>query len=339
MKKTRFIKILVSCVGSAFLFGGATGQEPASKQANAQQPTAAQEGAGSADSLRPLAVIGEVTKVQGDFQFTEGPACASDGAVYFTDIPANQILVWRQRQPVSLWVEPSNHANGLMYEAGGGLVACQMDGRVVVYDLETKKERVLAESYEGKRFNAPNDLVIDNEGGLYFTDPLYRAPQPLPQGIQAVYYVSTSGKVSRVSQDLPAPNGIGLSPDGKLLYVAPSMSAEMLVFDVLAPGKVSEPRLFCRLKQKEEGANSGGDGLVIDTSGNVYFTTDIGVQVYSSAGNWLTTIEFPEKPANVTFAGEDRNVLVVTARTGLYTVQVSATGLDPRKLNIDAATN
>jgi gluconolactonase len=275
-----------------------------------------------------------VTLVQGGFQFVEGPTMAADGAVYFTDIPANQILVWREGKKVEPWIEPSMHANGLMIEEGGRLVACQMDGSVVAYNLTTKESEVLADKFEGKRFNAPNDLVIDSVGGVYFTDPLYRAPTPLPQGAQAFYYIAVDRTVTRLSGDLPAPNGIGLSPDGKSLYVIPSMSSEMLVFDVLAPGKVSEPRVFCELNQKSDGDRSGGDGMTVDTDGNVYITTNLGVQVFSAAGKWLQTIEIPEQPANVTFAGPDRSVLVVTARNGLYTVPVSAKGVKPNRLRI-----
>ena len=119
----------------------------------------------------------------------------------------------------------------------------------VAYDIDSGESKVLAGSYQGKRFNAPNDLVIDSSGGIYFTDPLFRAPQPLPQGVQAVYYIRANGEVSRVTEDLAAPNGIGLSPDGKRLYVAPSRQAEMLVYQVNGPGKLSDGETFCRLKQ------------------------------------------------------------------------------------------
>lgn len=290
----------------------------------------------SPKTASPITLLSEISKIEGGFQFTEGPTQGPENSVYFTDIPANQIKVWKHGGAVATWIEPSMHANGLMYETGGRLLACQMDGQVVAYDLSTKQSSVLASQFQGQRFNAPNDLIVDDAGGLYFTDPLYRAPQPLPQKVQAVYYVSNSGEVSRVSGDLPAPNGIGLSPDGKLLYVAPSMSSEMLVFDVLSPGKLSEPRVFCKLQQKEEGGNSGGDGLTVDTQGNLYFTTESGVQIFGTNGKWLQTIEFPEHPANVAFAGPERNMLVVTARTGVYSVKLSTSGLEPKRLRIES---
>ena len=116
---------------------------------------------------------------------------------------------------------------------------------------------MLARSFQGKRFNAPNDLVIDDSGGIYFTDPLFRAPQPLPQEVQAVYYISASGNVTRVTDHIAAPNGIGLSPDGKRLYVIPSRQAEMLVYDVDGPGKLSGGRTLCRLTQPPGKDNTG----------------------------------------------------------------------------------
>jgi gluconolactonase len=279
-------------------------------------------------------VTGDVQRVADGFEFVEGPTMAADGTVFFTDIPADRIMAWRDSEPVSTWVQPAGHANGLMFESGGDLIACQMDGQVVAYDLATRKMRVLADRYDGKRFNAPNDLVVDAEGGIYFTDPLYRAPEPLPQTVQAVYYIAVDGKVSRVSEDLPAPNGIGLSPDGRRLYVVPSMSAEMLVYDVQGAGKLSSPKIFCRLRQAAEGDNSGGDGMTVDQQGNVMITTNLGVQVFSAAGQWITTIKVPEHPANVAFAGPSRNILVITARTGVYRVPVSTTGLPPARLRI-----
>ncbi|XZE55216.1 SMP-30/gluconolactonase/LRE family protein [Planctomycetaceae bacterium SH139] len=285
-----------------------------------------------------IRTLGPVEKLQGGFQFTEGPTPALAGpgesvGLYFTDIPADQILHWQAGQKAVPLIEPAGHANGLLMEAGGRLVACQMDGQVVVYDLQTKKLETLAASYQGKRFNAPNDLIIDSVGGVYFTDPLFRAPEPLPQGVQAVYYITADRQVVRVTDDLPAPNGIGLSPDGDKLYVIPSRSAEMMVYQVLAPGKLGPGKVFCRLRQTSDNGNSGGDGMVVDTGGNIYITADTGVQVFDREGTYLTTIEFPEQPANVTFGGVERDELFVTARTGLYRVKVSATGLPPGRLS------
>lgn len=282
----------------------------------------AQEPAGSIAGIGP---VGPVQLVRDGFQFTEGPADDGNGTLYFSDIPAETIFQLRDDKITPLTTS-SGHANGLMVDGAGHLLACQMDGQLVRRDLKTGDVTVLAGEYEGKRFNAPNDLVLDQHGGVYFTDPLFRAPKPLPQGTQAFYYVNAQGKVTRLDADLPAPNGIALSPDEKTLYVIPSQSAEMLVYDVLEPGKLSASRVFCRLEQKDAQGNSGGDGMTIDTNGNLYITSELGVQVFSPAGKHLGNIAFPQQPANVTFGGPKQSTLYVTARTGVYRCEMNATG-------------
>ncbi len=209
---------------------------------------------------------------------------------------------------------------------GKRLLACEMDGRLKEFSLDDKKETVLADKHEDKRFNAPNDLVIDQSGGIYFTDPRFRAPDPWPQGKEAVYYRAADGKVTRLLDDRKAPNGIILSPDEKTLYVIPSMEKQMWSYPVEAPGKIGPGKVLCELRQPKGSDNGGGDGLTVDTAGNLYITSGLGVQVVSPDGKILGVIEFPEQPANVTFGGPNRKTLYVTARTSLYSVEMEATG-------------
>lgn len=283
-------------------------------------------------SVRPIAAqesvtpTGPVEKVEDGFAFTEGPAWADDGALYFTDIPNATIHQLDHSGEITAFVKPSGHANGLLVD-GDRLLACQMDGQMVAYDRESKKMTVLASEYDDARFNAPNDLVQDSQGGVYFTDPFFRAPEPLPQKIQAVYYIPAKGEVQRVTEGLPAPNGVGLSRDGKSLYVVPTQSSKMLVYPVLAPGKLGEPKTFCELKQPAGKENTGGDGMAIDDKGNLYITSQIGVQIFSPEGEMLGNIEVPEQPSNVTFGGEQRKTLYITARTGLYSAAMPHAGL------------
>ena len=273
--------------------------------------------------------LGEVVRIGGDFQFTEGPAQDSDGILYFTDIPAERIYRLGRDGRTSVFLEPSGHANGLMFDAAGKLIACQMDGRLVAMDAAAKQITPLAEEYDGRRFNAPNDLVIDRAGGVYFTDPRFRAPEPWPQGVEAVYYRAADGRVARLIDDVPTPNGVILSPDEKTLYVIPSMQQEMLACEVRSPGILGPKRIFCRLAQPDDaqpGRGGGGDGLSIDTAGNLYITSALGIQVFNPEGELLGIIAIPEKPANVTFGGPDRRTLYVTARTSLYAVKTQAVG-------------
>lgn len=281
------------------------------------------------DANQPIADIGPVGKVQklhGGLQFTEGPADDGQGNIYFTDVAANRIYIHTKDGKLVTFLEPSGHCNGLMFDKSGTLYACSMDGRLISIDTKTKKITPLAAQHDKRRFNAPNDLVIDSQGGIYFTDPHFRAPEPLPQKVLGVYYRSAEGEISRVATVSKAPNGVILSPDEKTLYVIPSLQAEMLAYPVQAPGKLGEHRVFCRLKQPEGASNTGGDGLTVDTEGNLYITSRLGVQVYNPDGKMLGLIAFPEQPANVTFGGPGRQTLYATCRTGLYAVKMKATG-------------
>src|SRR5436190_5369049 len=136
-----------------------------------------------------------------------------------------------------------------MFNAKGELVACEMEGAIVAWDVAKTSRRVITAEYKGKRYNAPNDLVVDKSGGVYFTDPSFRAPKPLPQEKTAVYYVSAKGNVTRLLDDLPNPNGVRLSPDEKTLYVIPSGQADMMSYPVEAPGRIGAGKVYCTLKQ------------------------------------------------------------------------------------------
>lgn len=279
-------------------------------------------------STQTIQPTGKVELVQDGFEFTEGPAWEPRSkTLFFSDIPNNAIHRLGADGSIKIFTDQSNHTNGILISSDGRMLGCQMDGQIVQYDVATAKTTVLASQFKGKRFNAPNDLVVDAVGGIYFTDPLFRAPTPLPQTIQTVYYISAKGKVSQVTKDLAAPNGIGLSPDRKRLYVCPSMQAEMLVYDVLGPGELSKPKTFCTVEQPEGKDSTGADGIALDVKGNVYITTHIGVQIFSPEGKQIGVVAFPQQPANVCFGGADWKTMYVTARTGLYRVSMPIPGL------------
>jgi gluconolactonase len=278
------------------------------------------------DKIPGLGPIGPPVKLHTGFSFTEGPAADRDGNVYFSDIPKQKIFKVDTKGKLSLFRDRTNRANGLMVNAKGEVVACEMAGQVAAYSADGKERRVLADKYDDKRFNAPNDLVIDRAGGVYFTDPAFGAPRPLPQGKTAVYHVSAEGKVARLIDGLPNPNGVILSPDEKTLYVIPSGQADMMSYPVEAPGKIGKGKVFCTLRQPEGAKNSGGDGLTVDVKGNLYITSRIGLQVYDPAGKYLGLIKVPQEPANVTFGGADFKTLYVTARTSLYTIPMEVAG-------------
>src|SRR5262245_19505499 len=280
----------------------------------------------SDDKIPGLGPTGKAVKLHTGFTFTEGPAADRDGNVYFSDIPNQKIHKVDSKGKLTLFRDKTNRANGLMVNAKGEVVACEMAGQVTAYSADGGSRRVLADKHDGNRFNAPNDLVIDSDGGIYFTDPSFSAPKPLPQGKTAVYYLTPDGKTTRLIDNLPNPNGVILSPDEKTLYVIPSGQADMMSYPVQSPGKLGKGKVFCTLKQREGVKNSGGDGLTVDVKGNLYITSGLGLQVFDPAGKYLGLIKVPEQPANVTFGGADFKTLYVTARTSLYTIPMEVAG-------------
>lgn len=279
---------------------------------------------------KPIAGIGptgEIVKAHTGFTFTEGPAADAEGNVYFTDVRANKIHKVDTAGKLSTFLEESQGCNGLMFDQKGRLIACQGGaGQIIAIDVPTKKIEVLADKYDGKRFNAPNDLVVDKQGGVYFTDPSFG--KTTSQDKMCVYYVSADKKVERLIDDLSRPNGVILSPDEKTLYVLPSGSPEVMMYPVKAPGKLGAGKVFCKLEQAATGTPRGGDGMTIDTKGNLYLTQPgiMALQVVTPEGKTLGLITFPEAPSNCTFGGKDMKTLFVTARTSLYTAKMEATG-------------
>lgn len=280
----------------------------------------------AAEPIKGIGPVGKVELVKDNFQFTEGPTRTPDGSLYFTDIPAETIYQMSLVGTIEVFLKPSKKANGLMYGGNGKLLACQMEGQVVSIDLKSKEVEVLASKYQDKSFNACNDLVIDKQGGIYFTDPRYGAANPWPQGTEAFYYRAPDGTVTRLGEDIAAPNGIILSPDETTLYVVPSMQRQVAAYPVTAPGKLGPRKVHFELQQPQDNNNAGGDGLTVDTTGNIYITTGLGIQVVSPAGKLLGIIEIPEHPANVTFGGPESKTLYITARKGLYRCEMEATG-------------
>jgi gluconolactonase len=182
------------------------------------------------DEAKPIPGIGPVSgflKLYTGFKLTEGPCADRSGNVYFCDVLSQRIHHIDPAGKLSVFVEKANFAAGLKINLQGEVVACELEGAVAAYDPKSKKRRVIADKFEGKRFNGPNDLVIDKDGGIYFTDTGFGSPK-LPQGKMGVYYISPKGEVSRLIDNLPVPNGINLSPDEKMLYVFPLRQADMM---------------------------------------------------------------------------------------------------------------
>lgn len=269
------------------------------------------------DSL--VAPGGKVQKLADGFAFTEGPAADADGNVYFSDVRNSRIHRWSTDGELSTHREDTGRANGLFFTKDGNLLACEGGARrVTLQNLKTGKLSVLADEYQGKKLNSPNDLWIDSEGGIYFTDPRYGSMEGLELDGFHVFYIPAdrSQPLQLVLDDLVKPNGIIGTADGKQLYVTDPGDKKTYVYDIKGPGKLANKKLFCE---------NGSDGMTLDEQGNLYLTSGA-VVIYNPDGKLIEEIEFPEAPANVTFGGKDDKTLFVTARTGFYSIPMQVTG-------------
>lgn len=275
----------------------------------------------------PSSILPEGSKVElikDGFKFTEGPALSPDGRIFFSDIPNNRIHVYDPKdQSVNIHREDTGGANGLMFDANGALIACEGSNRLVSRQAPQAGVETVAEAFDGKKLNSPNDLDIDAKGGIYFTDPRYGKNDDREIDVEAVYYVSPDGAVvTQVAKDFVKPNGIALSPDKKTLYVADNGSGKLHAYDVNAEdGSLSNGRVISE-------AAPVSDGICLDTKGNIYVTVkDEGVKVFAPDGKHIGTISTPEPPANCAFGAKGTKTLYITARTGFYKVVLGVDGL------------
>lgn len=263
--------------------------------------------------------IGPIEQRHLGLTFTEGPAADALGNVYFSDVQASRIYKSDTRGLLSIFLTNSSACNGLMFDQAGRLIACQRDQRrVVAIDVATTNITPLASNFTGRPFIGPNDLVIDSARGVYFTDPNYSSGQV--GYTQSVYYVSAAGVVSQIASNLSRPNGVILSLDERTLFVVLGGAGRLMSYSILSPGVVG-PGATNTIPQT-------GDGMTIDTQGNLYLCQPSANQILvrSPAGATLGQITFPEAPANCTFGGPDMKTLYVTARTSIYVCRMAATG-------------
>jgi len=266
--------------------------------------------------------------VQQGFVFTEGPLGTADGGLYFTDLrTANRIYRLDTNGKLSVFRENSNGTNGLALTPAGDLIGAEGTGKRISRIGPDGKATELTRGDGDKPLMAPNDLIVDGKGGIYFTDP---GPRPLVPGRKAhVYYLPAGASRAVVLDDeIMRPNGLILTLDGKTLVVADTVGDTLFAFDVQPDGTVRNKRPFARLRDLPSGAESGADGLAIDREGRIYVTTFTGVQVFDKAGQYLGTIQVPRQPSNVAFSGPGKRTLYITAREGLYRVQTLTSGAD-----------
>ena len=265
--------------------------------------------------------------VQEGFVFTEGPLGTADGGLYFNDIRVSKTYRLDPAGKISVAFENTNGANGLALTREGDLLAAEGDSRRITKRAHDGKVTAISETHKAMPHLSPNDVIADARGGIYFTDP---GPRPVVPGRPTyVFYLPAGATQPLVIDDqVPRPNGVILSPDGRTLIVDNTLGPAIYAYDIQPDGSVRNKRVFVELRDIPAGQESGADGMAIDRSGRLYVTSLTGVQVFSAQGQYLGTIKFPRQPANAAFAGPGKGILYVTAREGLYRIATMAEGPD-----------
>ena len=261
-----------------------------------------------------------VDRIATGFLYAEGPVWSRDGFLVFSDVPENKLLEMKLGQKPAVLRANSNGAMGNAYDAQGRLYTCETHARHITRTDKKGKVDVFAERYEGKRFNAPNDVVVRKDGQVYFTDPAFGNQEDARElDFFGVYHVSPRGEVELIAKPKGRPNGITLSPNGRVLYVANSDERNIRAYDLDSKGAASNERVLVA------GIEGIPDGLRADEKGNLYVAAKR-VEVYSPEGKSLGSISLAETPSNLAFGDEDFQSLFVTARTSVYRIRLDVKG-------------
>lgn len=282
--------------------------------------------AGIAGVVKPGTAI-EIVKE--GFDGTEGPLPQADGSLLFTENRANRVVRVAPDGSTSVWLAASGGANALALTPAGEIVAALTEKPAIGVVNTSGTQRVIAQQFEGKPFNRPNDLVTGKLGQIYFTDPGANAAAGEAPPPTAVYHVAADGKLQRIATDIQRPNGIALSPDERMLYVANTAGEWVIAFNLDEKGAVEGRRNFAKLagfQHTESGSRSGADGLAVDAEGRLYVASTAGVQVFSARGEALGIIVLPKAPQNLAFAGKDGTTLYVVGRGSVYRIATQTHG-------------
>ena len=274
----------------------------------------------------------KVEKVWTGGEFTEGPAYGKDHCVYFSDI-GNRIMKFDPATKITTeFRNPGGRSNGLDFDSTGRLVAAEGantgGNRRISRTEKDGKITIIADNFEGKKFNSPNDLVIDSKNRIYFTDPRYVGKEPRELDHESVFMISSTGKVSIATRECKKPNGIVISPDGKTIYIAendPQGNKHLVCFNIAEDGTLDTKKVL-----HDFGKSRGIDGMCVDEKGNIFATAgtgkETGVYVFNPMGKIIDFVNTPETSSNCIFAGKDRNILYITAGVSLYRIQVNTKG-------------
>ena len=248
--------------------------------------------------------------------FSEGPVWLAEGRWVFSDVPRNTIFA----ADGTVYRRPSNGSNGLALDPQGRLIACESTKHRITRTEADGSVTVLAESHDGKPLNTTNDVVVRTDGTIFFTDPRgIGQKEGTGTGFPGVYAILATGELKLIDDEMQYPNGIALSPDEKILYVTDFGGGHIRAFDVSSDGSLSNPRVFCEIKNP--------DGMAVDTAGRIWTSTVRGISVFTPDGKFIENIDFEGMPTNCAFGGPDGRTLLITARKRVYQVAVREPGL------------
>lgn len=270
----------------------------------------------------------KLTIVGTGFGFTEGPVWDEAGFLYVSDETINKIyrlhLDGKKEEVIAL-----GDPDGNTFDRQHRLIDCASVLRAIIEVTPDGKYRVLADHYDGKKLNSPNDVIVGPDGALYFTDPTLDLVAGEKQEIpfQGVYRLDGKGNVQLLTKDLTQPNGLAFSPDGKHFYVDDSEQRNIRVYDVAIDGTLKNGRIF----GEEPGGKGDGvpDGIKVDKNGNLFVTGPKGIWVWDANGNHMGTIVMPEQPANLSWGDKDYRTLYITATTSVYRLDTKTRGFVP----------
>jgi gluconolactonase len=263
----------------------------------------------------------EIVKVAAGYTFTEGPEWSREGFLLFSDVPSDRILRFTPGKGTDVYRDNSGGANGNAFDAKGRLYTCENRSRRLTRTDRKGRVEVLLEKWEGKRLNAPNDVIIRRDGHLYFTDPAFGAQEDGRElDFYGVYHLSPKGEAELIARPKGRPNGVALSPGGNLLYVANTDERRLYAYDLDRQGRASNERVVI------ENTDGPPDGLAVDEKGNLYVTAN-GLSIYSPDGKLIHRAELAERPTNCAFGGGDLQTLFITAQTSVYAIRLDVKGV------------
>jgi len=268
----------------------------------------------------PVPKDAKLEKISTGHVFVEGPVWKDGLGLLFSDMGSNSINKWNPESGTTIFLKPSFVSNGLTYDNEGNLILMQTGKRRVArLEKDGVKQTSLADKFEGKRFNSPNDIAVKSSGSIFFTDPDFNIPngEKAELSVKGIYRLDKNGSLKLLDDTFDKPNGICFSPDEKKLYVCESPKAIVYAWDVSNDSTITNKKLFYAIPEK-----GYADGMKTDPAGNLYCTGPGGVWVISPDGKLLDKISTPETPTNCSWGDSDRKTLYITAQTSVYRIRL-----------------